>query len=630
MKATFLLITCILFCCALSARNNFDLQEQLSHTTDSIHYTDILNRLAMLYSEINADSTFYYASMARDIAQRLRYEKGLADAANNLGILHDLKGNTQEALRYYNDAYDRYSKMGDVPNMIQTTLNIAIVFDEMEKMNKTLSGFKTAFALGKNLKQDSIMSFVYANYVSCFFGDMRVDSVQFYIRKSRAIAAKYKDYRMMLFADQLTAETMAAKNPQKAIAILQTTLQSALTNRFYYTAADILMDLGNITADSAQAVNYYLQSLSLSREKGFNLGVRYAYEKLYDFYQNKGDDSASLLYGEKLLYFYDAQKNIDNNYGIDYMDYALKNKELADSHTQLKLEQRLFILTLVICILCLGFIIVLWRYARKLKKAGNALKLQFVQAEQTTESLDKVNKNYARVIKVVAHDLRNPISTINMVSKLINPVTMAPEEVEDLANIITALSKNSFDLIDQLLTTNLSEEQQIVKSRVELNSLLSQCVRLLNFKAKEKKQQIIVSGKTELMLFADADKLTRVINNLVMNAIKFSPENSVINIKTFLKGKNAIIAIIDQGIGIPVGLQSKVFDPFTSAKRPGTKGETTFGLGLYISKRIIEAHGGIIWFNSMPENGTAFYVQLPLMEKELNNTSVNIESMQEH
>jgi signal transduction histidine kinase len=132
------------------------------------------------------------------------------------------------------------------------------------------------------------------------------------------------------------------------------------------------------------------------------------------------------------------------------------------------------------------------------------------------------------------------------------------------------------------------------------------------------------------MLLADADKLTRVITNLVMNAIKFSPEDSIIQIKTFLKGRNAIIAVVDQGIGIPVSLQNKIFDPFTTAKRPGTKGETTFGLGLYISKRIIEAHGGIIWFDSVPGHGTAFYVQLPLMEKDADNELLKVESMQEN
>lgn len=631
MKTRFLLITCFLLYCAFctAQKEVADLQKQLSHTTDSALYTDVLNRLAMLYSEINADSTFYYASMARDISQRLRYEKGAADAANNLGILHDLKGNKQEALRYYADAYNRYSQMDDLSNMIQTTLNIAIVFDEMEKTSKALNSFKKAFALGKKLRQDSIMSLVYSNYVLCFYGDIPADSVQFYIRKSREIATKYKDYRMMLFADQLNAEIIATKHPQKAIDILQTTLQAALANRLYYTATDVLVDLGSITADSSRAVNYYLQSLSLSREKGFTASVRYAYEKLYDFYQDKKDDAASLVYGQKLLYFFNQQENVDNTYGIDYMDYALKNKELADSVTQLKSQQRLFILSLIVCILCVGFIIVLWRYAAKLKKMRDALKLQFAQSESTAQSLDKLNKNYSRVIKMVAHDLRNPISTINMISELINP-EMPTEEVQELTDIIKSLSKNCFELIDQLLHADLNEAQQMTKSKLDLNSLLSQCVRLLSFKAKEKKQQIIFSNRNEFMLFADADKLTRVITNLVMNAIKFSPEDSSIQIKTFLKGSNAIMAIIDQGIGIPVSLQNKVFDPFTTAKRPGTKGETTFGLGLYISKRIVEAHGGIIWFDSLPGTGTAFYVQLPLMEKDAENASLKVESLQEN
>ena len=174
MKTRFVFFICSLFHCAFCiAQNEVDnLQKQLSYATDNTHYADILNRLAMLYSEINADSSFYYAGKARDIARSLNYEKGEADAANNLGILHDLKGNMQQALRYYDDAYNRYNKMHDVSNMIQTTLNIAIVFDEMEKLPKALNRFKTAFALSKNLKQDSIMSFVYANYVTCFSGDM--------------------------------------------------------------------------------------------------------------------------------------------------------------------------------------------------------------------------------------------------------------------------------------------------------------------------------------------------------------------------------------------------------------------------------------------------------------------------
>ena len=598
---------------SLAQSENILLYNQLSIARDSIKYVDVLNKLAITYNEINADSTFYYAFKALNTSQSLNYYKGEADAANNLGILHDLKGNSQQALRYYNDAYNRYEKLGDVSNMIQTTMNVAIVFYEMEKTAKTLSGFQKAFALSKDLRNDSIMSFVYANYAVIFADNLSKDSIQYYITKSRIIARKYNDYRMMIFADQVVAENISSSDPQKAAIILQQALSDALAKHFYYSATDILIDLANVTTDSAKAAQYYLQSFSIAKERGFTIGVRYAYEKLYDFYQAQGDDRSSLFYAEKLLYFYDKQKDLDNNYGIDYIDYAQKNNSLAESVNNAKFQQRAFLLTLTICLLSITLLIILWLNSKRLKKLSNAILLQFRQSEITTASLDKVNKNYARIIKVVAHDLRTPISSINMISSMMADGSITQDELKEFTALITRLSKNSFNLIDQLLNSDLDEQQQIVRSEISFNQLLLNCTCLLDFKAKEKQQQIIVSQESDYTLFADADKLTRVINNLVMNAIKFSPVGSSIKINTFPKKNDLIVAIIDEGIGIPPDFKNKIFDPFTSAKRVGTNGETTFGLGLYICKRIIEAHGGLIWFESIADKGTVFYIQLPLL-----------------
>lgn len=71
------------------------------------------------------------------------------------------------------------------------------------------------------------------------------------------------------------------------------------------------------------------------------------------------------------------------------------------------------------------------------------------------------------------------------------------------------------------------------------------------------------------------------------------------------------ISVSDQGIGIPPEMKDKIFDMFTEAKRIGTKGEQPFGMGLAIAKQIVEAHGGIIWCESVPGIGTTFYVELP-------------------
>ncbi len=586
---------------------------QLLQPKDSITYTDVLNKLSTRYYELNADSIYRYAVKARDLAQRLKYRKGEADAANNLGIVEELRGNLQEALRYYTDAYNRYDELNDPPNRVQTMMNIALVYSELENPSKTMSTMRTAFAMGKNLKNDSIMAFVYSNYVTVFADRLSQDSVEYYITKAREIAERYKDSAMLLFADQLTAEKFATNNEkQKAIALLEAALQQALNDSLFYSAEDIMIDLGDNVPDSTQAATYYLRSLALSQAKGFRARVRYAYEKLFDFYETKGDDASSLLYAEKLLYYYDEQKSIDNSSGIDYTDYALKEKALATSLLRSQYQQRLLWLTLVICALFLVLILLLWRSRQRMKRTAAALKTQFVQSELTMETLDKFNKNYSRVIKVVAHDLRNPLSSIQMVSSLIEPQTMSASEISRFVNIIKTTSKSCFDLIDQLLHTDLDEENKLDKKEVALDNLLLQCMHLLSFKAKEKKQDIILSNELHPMLFVDGNKLVRVLNNLVTNAIKFSPEESLIHIKTYQIGSNLIITVADKGIGIPENLQSKIFDPFTSAKRKGTNGEMTFGLGLYISKQIVEAHGGIIWFESVPGKGTTFYIELPL------------------
>jgi signal transduction histidine kinase len=93
--------------------------------------------------------------------------------------------------------------------------------------------------------------------------------------------------------------------------------------------------------------------------------------------------------------------------------------------------------------------------------------------------------------------------------------------------------------------------------------------------------------------------------------MKFSPEGSVINVALLDRQDTVLISVADHGIGIPENLRNQVFSMFTDAKRPGTSGEQSFGLGLAISRQIVEAHEGKIWFESNAGAGTTFYVELP-------------------
>ncbi len=110
--------------------------------------------------EKNIDSTFYYTKKARDISDRLQYAQGTADALNNLGVIYDIKGDVQLALRYYDEAHNNYEALHDSANMVQTLMNIASVYQESGKDEKALVEYRKALTLGRDLTRDSILSLV--------------------------------------------------------------------------------------------------------------------------------------------------------------------------------------------------------------------------------------------------------------------------------------------------------------------------------------------------------------------------------------------------------------------------------------------------------------------------------------
>ena len=591
------------------------IQKQLPSIHDSLHYVDALNRLGMLSYENNIDSSFYYTERARSISDRLGYAAGKADAANNLGIIYDMRGNLQLALRYYNNAYNRYEQLNDTGNMVQAVMNIAMVYKEIGKDEKALDNYYTAFKLGKTLSRDSIMSLVWYNYTEQYPEKINKDSIPVYINRARQIAEKYNDGRVLIGIDQLTADYLIRNNQRdKGIAMLQKVYARAIQNKLYYLSLDILTDLGDlfVTTDSAKAVDYYHQGLSITSKKGYKVYSEVFARRLYDFYVARKDINKAFYYSRELLQLHDEQEKIDNNSSIDYIQYALKDQQLESAQLHSKYQLILLVLTVLISLITIVGIIVLWRNWNILRKTSGALSLQFKQSEATTEALETMNKDYARLIKIVAHDLRNPIAGINSITNIIRTDNTLTPEMEEMVKLIEVSSQNCMELINELLKTDFDQQQNFHPEPINIDELLEQCVRLLSFRAKEKNQHLVLNTNLQVHITGDKEKLWRVINNLIINAIKFSPADSIIEVTTQKQSGNIDIMVKDKGVGIPKAIQNQIFDPFTTARRQGTQGEQPFGLGLYISKQIIEAHNGKIWLESESEQGTTFHVELPL------------------
>jgi signal transduction histidine kinase len=304
----------------------------------------------------------------------------------------------------------------------------------------------------------------------------------------------------------------------------------------------------------------------------------------------------------------------------EQMERLTKNYEFENLKKNNEL-QRIYVKTALVfglmLILIISLIFMNWQKSKKnIKTLGglnNQISDQNYHLENALNELNISSQEKDRILRTVAHDLRNPLGGVASLTGLMAEENEYTTEQKELINLIKETSNNSLELINEILeaTDNESVKTQKDKELVEINALVNHSVELLRFKAAEKNQHIIVETiRTPVELFISREKIWRVISNLISNAIKFSPENAYIGVKLIDEEKEVKILVTDNGIGIPDEIKDNIFKMFTDSKRPGTAGEKSFGLGLSICQQIIENHNGKIWFESNPNKGTTFYITL--------------------
>jgi signal transduction histidine kinase len=227
------------------------------------------------------------------------------------------------------------------------------------------------------------------------------------------------------------------------------------------------------------------------------------------------------------------------------------------------------------------------------------------------ECLSRIIEDQKIIVQSVAHDLKNPIANIYSLATLLKENLVKDEDLELVAYTMEACGYAT-GIINDLLHIPQLEGDQDENGNYELadlNAFLKECVEGIHVFSRTKEIKIIDDISPEAFYFPIAKtKFKRAVHNLLSNAIKFTPEKGMVCISSLQQGDSIMIKIQDNGIGIPASTQPFIFQKFTKAKRSGTVGEQSFGLGLFITKQIIELHNGRLWFESLEKAGTTFYI----------------------
>lgn len=241
------------------------------------------------------------------------------------------------------------------------------------------------------------------------------------------------------------------------------------------------------------------------------------------------------------------------------------------------------------------------------------------QLEKQNQDLMQLNQEKNEFLAIAAHDLKNPLSGIKGLAAEIREDfdKLSQAEIINYAEMIHANSQRMFNLISNLLDVNAIESNSLRLNldTVNLTQILQTVLQYQQELAKRK--NIVLDFKNEAQrrhVIADADSLYQVLDNIISNAIKYSPPNSKTQITIYEDNIQLFCCVQDEGPGLSALDQEKLFGKFTRLSPKPTAGEHSTGLGLFIVKKLVEAMRGQIWCESTLGEGSRFYVALPLAD----------------
>lgn len=648
----------------------------LNNSTRAVHYMDSAFR-KLPNATINDKFRFYafhyvhYQKLLHDYKTSLLYADSMIAMAKKSVTPKQYSENYPEAnfalgdayfeLKQFNDAYQAYYE-GYLAG--KNYLNSAALADYTYRMGMIMYK-KAQYKLAANYFKDSYRhsgSDSYTlnkDFVSFYRRQELLDNIGLSYRHNNEndSAVVYFDKALQLISDNAAnfpdrklhidmasgvvygnkAEVYIQKNQdQMAISLLKRSIDINLKSGYDNRDAQLTeVKLGNLylKANKTDSLALLLGNLRAQLDTTKNPDAEADYNRLIgNYYLKKNNLSLAISHIQRYNHLKDSlAKNasllMESDVNQQVANYEKQHEiDLLSNDNKLQVIY-LYAITLVAILTAIIMFLVFrnWRRSKRDVLTVNILNQQINEQnhvlENTLTELNNSSQEKDRILRTVAHDLRNPIGGIASLTGMMAEDDYT-EDQKELINLVRETSVNSLELINEILEATNMQSVKLNLEPVEINSLVNNSVELLRFKAAEKGQKIILEpSEKQQELIVSREKIWRVISNLISNAIKFSPTGETITVKVTNNNDAVVISVKDNGIGIPEKMQTEVFNMFTSAQRPGTDGEKSFGLGLSICRQIVEKHNGKIWLESNDGQGTTFFVSLPVQTVDVSGNS---------
>jgi signal transduction histidine kinase len=539
---------------------------------------------------------------SQEIFENINEDIGRAYVFRSLSNLFKSQGDYTKALEKSLQAYEIRLKIGEPRTLISALTELGLVYGELKSKLDANRCFKQA---------DSIAQ-LHRDFIS--LAEIRIGWSEF-LSNNGSINE---------------AEELA----QLAYAMVNKTSNTRLMPRANLLMGQILFKQGQYR----EATKYLKNVLSISGSANLDL-QRDAHFYLAQIYEASGNKSEATLNTNRYLILKESLQSIDLARQIEKLQFQLEIEKKESENEILKAnsarndaiisEQRLenIILIAVVTFVSALFFI---QYRNNKKKKGIYEKLesqnkeiekqrieimfQNEKLEKHNHELSEINHEKDTLMNIVAHDLKSPLNRIKGLTDLIEMEALSPNQTKYLG-LIRDSTRGGLDLIVDLLDVNSLEVNREPKySQFNLKSFLEDRVNSFKHYASVKEIEVQLQESNIDDILLDQDYLARILDNLISNAIKFSPRNSKVTLTAEKVNGFYSIKVKDKGPGFSVTDRKFLFQKFKKLSARPTAGESSNGLGLAIVKILVDRLGGVIELQSDP-HGSEFAVRFPAITK---------------
>lgn len=584
----------------------------------------------------NYNLAFNYLNLAIKANKNINDDDGLTDTYKNIGSVYYSMGQLSSALDFYYKALFIAIKNHSTILSGEIYNDIGVVLQNMGVYPNALEYYKKALNIIQHENDLQGISTMNENIGEVLLAQSSYDNAIVYLNKALTIAKKQNDIDGLssVYAD--LGLCYADKNQAKlGVSYLDTALQLAEKYKFVYNQAYASIGLAtiyNMQKDYKNAYKYAVEGQSLAL-KLRNLSVRAnAALQLNKTLAGLGQYQQAYI----LLNQYIALKNqLKDNESIQKLtsynyelNFAAKERQMEQQQRvrDLLFQQKIHdqrLLNTIFIIITLAMIVtsvVYYRQKQKQKRINEMLAdrnrevlQQKANIDEQAHKLNELNLLKDRLISVLAHDLRAPLSTLRGLFYLLQDNTISHKELVEMIPTVLKNLEYTSDFLDTLLFW-MNSQMENFESSVKSFSLKE----IVAYEIDHYQDQAALKGITlidhvphSLMATADPNSIRIVIRNLITNAIKFSKKNDTVEIYASPDDEqNILIRIKDTGIGIPPLQLAKLFKSKIDSKT-GTNNESGTGMGLMFCKDLVEKCNGHIWVTTEQNVGTEFSFTVP-------------------